>query len=147
MPKNSKSALKEAIEELSRGFHIECLDNCLDLYTGIDCDTLTYEFACGTGSIALQHSHKSGAISIAIRRTKDDDEPTTVRYITVNTYKDSKEKLNQVVEIIFNSAYSGNDIDYVIEHTNALIPKKSSFAERFVEILTSKGIFDTPENQ
>ena len=142
VPKNSKSTFTEAATELSRGFNVLYGTNYPDFYMCTDTDTPTYHFDVGTGEVLLQYSTKAKIITVVLYKNKHDDEPATIRYIMQKSYKDSQSIMAQVVEALFECVYQGNDIDYVIENVNAIIPKRPNFPEWFAEQIKNTGIFD-----
>ena len=136
MPKNSKSTLKEAVEELTNNFKVSYGTNYPDFYMHKETDTPTYHFDIGSGEVLLQYS-SAQIIVIVIYKNKNDDEPATARYITQQSYKDSKEIMKKVIDVLQKS-----DIDYVIESINSIIPPKPNFSDWFAKKIQNLGIFD-----
>ena len=136
VPKNSKTTLKEAAEVLSNNIDVKYGTNYPDFYMYKETDTPTYHFDIGSGEVLLQYS-SAQIIVIVIYKNKSDDEPATTRYITQQSYKDSKEIMEKVIDVLKES-----NIDYVIENINSIIPPKPSFSDWFARKIQNLGIFD-----
>lgn len=114
MPKTNVTIIKKAADNLSSTFLVRKYDNFRNYYNNSDIGVYSsYAFSYGNGTIIFQHITIDSLICV-IFNNHDDKIPALVKEVAAETYKERKDKMDKICQIILDGVYDGCNMSVVI---------------------------------